>query len=288
MTKLLYFNWNPITGWDIGPFTLHIYSLMFILAFSIGLYLTTLLFRKSGENTELIDPLFMYFFFGTLIGMRLGEVFFYSWDYFQDHLMEIGLPIRLNPNESFLGISGYEFTGFRGLASHGAFYGITIAMALFYYNNKSKMKGGLLWLYDTLAIPVITGAAFIRIGNFYNSEIIGKPSDLPWAVEFEQQSRGYGAIIPRHPSQLYEFFAYIFLALILYGIYKTKRSQANPGFLAGLFTVLLWTIRFFMEFLKESQGEALDSWGLNRGQELSLPLIVFGIGLMLYSLKRKK
>ncbi|TDM00549.1 MAG: prolipoprotein diacylglyceryl transferase [Flavobacteriaceae bacterium] len=283
LLTLQYFNWDPVSSIQIGNFSLHIYSLMFMVAFASGIYLSKRIFASSGENPALVDDLFVYIFIGTLLGARLGEVFFYSWDYYQNHPLEILLPIQENPNSSIFGFKGYEFTGFRGLASHGAFFGISASLLLFYYFKRKELKSNLVWLFDSMSLPVIFGGAFVRIGNFFNSEIIGKPSDLPWAVKFHQQSASYGEIVPRHPSQLYESFSYFALFGLLYLLYKSKfRNQR--GFLFGVFVFGLWTIRFLVEFLKEPQGEEeIKTAVFNSGQTLSLPLMFLGASIIMAS-----
>ena len=214
----------------------------------------------------------------TLLGARLGDVFFYSWDYYQNHFIEILLPIRENSSGSILGfIKGYEFTGFRGLASHGAAIGIITGIILFQFKHKLKST---LWIFDRLTVAVTLGGVFIRLGNFFNSEIVGKYTESNFGVIFENR----GEILPRHPAQLYESFGYLFLLRYLY---NNKVNRPN-GYLFGLFFVVLFSVRFLVEFVKESQGGGLeDTLGLlSTGQWLSIPFIVIGISLMLYSRRK--
>ncbi len=257
--------WNPSEGLDLGFFTLHYYSLMFLIAFGLGWYIMKSIFVKEGISIEKLDSLFIYTVLATLIGARLGHVIFYDWDYFQNHLLEIFLPVRFEPE--------FEFTGFRGLASHGAAIGIIIAMYLY---RKNVLDKPVLWILDRIVIPVASGGVFIRIGNFMNSEIIGKPTNSDYGVIFAKLGENF----PRHPAQLYEAVCYIFVFLILWYLYWKTDKKQKIGYLFGLFLVLLWTIRFFVEFLKEPQVEERAVWLLNTGQWLSIPFILAGLYFM--------
>lgn len=296
----LKFDWNPITGIDIvGNFQLHFYSVMWIIAFIIGWFIMKRIFIKEKVNLEYLDPLFIYTVLATMLGARLGHVLFYQSELISEDFFSIFLPFRFK--------GGFEFTGFQGLASHGAAIGIIIGMYL--YRRKYKYKS-LMWILDRIVISVASGAVFIRIGNFINSEIIGKVTDSSLGVRFIQDYYGkrqivaetgiadykeaYAAVtdnpqfqslleaVPyRHPAQLYESFCYIFVFLILWYVYnKTKKSE-QAGYLFGLFLIMLWTIRFFVEFVKEPQGEEyITMLGLNTGQMLSIPFILIGLYFM--------
>jgi prolipoprotein diacylglyceryl transferase len=298
---LLKFDWNPITGIDIiGNFKLHFYSVMWIVAFMIGWYIMKRIFTKEKVSLDYLEPLFIYTVLATMLGARLGHVIFYQSELITEDFLSIFLPIRTKPT--------LEFTGFQGLASHGAAIGIIIGMYL--YRKKYKYKS-ILWILDRIVIPVSSGAIFIRIGNFINSEIIGKASgDFPLGVRFIQDQyykneivqltgikdvqKAYNAVtenpqfqnlldaVPyRHPSQLYESFCYIFVFLILWFFYSKTNKKDQPGFLFGLFLVLLWSIRFFIEFTKEPQGDEYINWlNLNTGQWLSIPFILIGLYFM--------
>lgn len=257
--------WNPSEGLDLGFFTLHYYSLMFLIAFGLGWYIMKSIYVKEGIDIEKLDSLFIYTVLATLIGARLGHVIFYDWDYFQHNLLEIFLPVRFEPE--------FEFTGFRGLASHGAAIGIIIAMYLY---RKKVLDKPVLWILDRIVIPVASGAIFIRIGNFLNSEIIGKPTNSDYGVIFQK----LGETFPRHPAQLYESFCYLIIFIILWYVYWKTDKKYRLGFIFGLFLVLLWTVRFFVEFLKEPQGENEIVMGLNTGQWLSIPFIIAGFYFM--------
>lgn len=265
-------------------------------------------FSNEKKPIEQLDSLFLYTVIATMLGARLGHVFFYDWAYYQNHLIEILLPIRENPSGRLFGIiTGYEFTGFAGLASHGAALGVIVGMYLY---NRKYPDYKILWLLDRLVIPVSIGAFFVRLGNFFNSEINGKitekafifatkfirdsddmPASRAMALTKERTaSAAYRAIennpkfasvlesIPfRHPAQLYEGFCYIFVFLILSYFYWKTDKKDKGGFLFGLFLILLWTIRFFVEFVKKSQGGFEESLGaLSTGQWLSIPFILIG------------
>lgn len=274
---LLSFPWNPSEVlFNLGPVQIRYYSLMFIIAFSLGYMIMKRIYNTEKIPLEYLDSLFMYTVIATLLGARLGEVFFYNWGYYQDHLVEILLPIKEDPNAALFGfINGYKFTGFAGLASHGAAIGIITAMYL--YRRKYKYKT-LLWILDKIVIPVAIGGVFVRLGNFFNSEIVGKYTNSDFGVVFQ----GRGETLPRHPAQLYEAFCYIFVFAILWYVYWKTDKKEKHGYIFGLFLVLLWTVRFFVEFVKESQGGFEDKLGnvLTTGQWLSIPFVIVGFYFM--------
>jgi len=261
----LHIVWDPSKGIDLGFFTLHYYSLMWIVAFILGFHIMKRIYKNEGESNESLDSLFIYSVVGIMLGARLGHVIFYQPELFKEDFFSIFLPF------SFKG--GIHFTGFQGLASHGAAIAMIISMYLY---NKKILKKSVLWILDRVVVPVSLGAVFVRIGNFINSEIIGKPTNSDYGVVFKQ----LGEDFPRHPAQLYESACYVVVFIILYFFYwKTKKSE-QQGFLFGLFLALLWTIRFFVEFIKEAQVEERASWALNTGQWLSIPFILLGLYFM--------
>lgn len=292
----------------VGTFQLRYYSLMFIVAFSLGWYLTKKIYLNEGKTVQQLDTLFVYTAVATLVGARLGDCFFYNWDYFKDHLLEIFLPIKEKAG------GGWQLTGFSGLASHGAAVGIIIAMLL-YVRKYKDIK--LSWILDRVVIPITIGGMFVRFGNFFNSEINGKivSDQYPLGVKFVQNGmlsphramalteqtdaqEAYKLIthdprfaevlasIPyQHPAQLYEAFGYFCLFWVLWYVYWKTDKKEQPYFIFGLFLVLLWSIRFVVEFVKESQGGFESTLGLlSTGQWLSVPFIIVG----LYLLFRKK
>jgi phosphatidylglycerol:prolipoprotein diacylglycerol transferase len=303
MTQILGIVWNPSEGFGLGSLMVRYYSLMFVVAFGLGWLIMKKIFEREGESMEKLDKLFIYTLLATLIGARLGHVFFYDWDYFKDHKLEILLPFRFEPK--------FEFTGFAGLASHGA--AIAIILTMIYYSRKIIHRP-LLWVLDRVVIPVTSGGVFVRLGNFFNSEIIGRETnkDLPTAVQFirgeeflkkrdvialtgeKDYNKAYHLIeenpqfanvlskIPfRHPAQLYEAVGYIFVFLIIYYMYWKTDARKKHGLIFGVFLVLLWMVRFVVEFVKESQGgfEGKDPVLLT-GQWLSIPFILAGFYLI--------
>ncbi|MDB3901521.1 prolipoprotein diacylglyceryl transferase [Flavobacteriaceae bacterium] len=277
-------NWGPNEVFlNLGPLTIYWYSVMFIIAFSLGYYIVQKIYVNDNKPIELVEPLFIYVVFGTLLGARLGEVFFYNWEYFQNNLIEILLPIKKDIDSSMLFgiIDGYKFVGYRGLASHGATIGIITAMFIYKYKFKYD---SVLWIFDRLAIPVAIGGMFVRIGNFFNSEIVGNYTNSNFGIVFKNR----GEIFPRHPAQLYEAFGYLLLFILLWNLYWKTDLKKYKGFLFGLFLTGLFSVRVLVENVKESQGGGLeDTLGLlSTGQWLSIPFIVIGISLMLYSRRK--
>ncbi len=264
---LLQMNWNPSKGIDLGFFMLHYYSLMWVIAFVLGLQVMKRIYKNEGQSNESLDSLFIYSIIGIMLGARLGHVIFYQSELITEDFFSIFLPFKFK--------GGVEFTGFQGLASHGAAIGMIIAMYLY---NKKVLKKSVIWILDRVVIPVALGAIFVRIGNFINSEIVGEFTNSNFGVVFQQ----LGDTMPRHPAQLYEAISYVFVFLILFYCYwKTKKSE-QQGFLFGLFLVLLWTVRFFVEFVKKSQGgiEEYFRGALSTGQLLSIPFILIGLYFM--------
>lgn len=298
--------WNPSGGIDLGFLNIRFYSLMFVIAFGLGWYLMKAIYEREGETLEKLDNLFVSTVLATLVGARLGHVFFYDWDYFKDHKLEILLPIRENANESILGIiKGWEFTGFAGLASHGA--AIAIIIVMLYYSKKVIHKP-ILWILDRIVIPVASGAIFVRLGNFMNSEIVGTETTSSFGIKFIRDwytprqafeatqignsNEAYKAIennpqfaqlladvVPKHPAQLYEAAGYVFVFAILFYMYWKTEARNKQGLIFGTFLVLLWTVRFFVEYVKGSQGGFEENpifSALSTGQWLSIPFIIAG------------
>jgi prolipoprotein diacylglyceryl transferase len=296
MTPTLSIVWNPSEGIDLGFFMIRYYSLMFVIAFGLGWYIMKHIFVREGETIEKLDSLFIWMVVATLAGARLGHVFFYDWEYFRNNLLEIFLPVRFEPS--------FHFTGFTGLASHGATISIIVAM---YFYSKNILHKPQLWILDRIVIPSASGAIFVRIGNFFNSEIIGKettstfgiqfirdyfsPRDAVNATRIADPKEAYAAIaidpkfatlleqVPaKHPTQLYEAFCYIFVFAILFFLYWKTEARKKSGYLFGLFLVLLFSVRIVVESVKESQGGFESALGLlSTGQWLSIPFIVTGL-----------
>ena len=296
MTPTLSIVWNPSEGIDLGFFMIRYYSLMFVIAFGLGWYIMKHIFVREGEIIEKLDSLFIWMVVATLAGARLGHVFFYDWEYFRNNLLEIFLPVRFEPS--------FHFTGFTGLASHGAAISIIVAM---YFYSKNILHKPQLWILDRIVIPSASGAIFVRIGNFFNSEIIGKetnstfgiqfirdyfsPRDAVNATQIADPKEAYAAIatdpkfatlleqVPsKHPTQLYEAFCYVFVFAILFFLYWKTEARKKSGYLFGLFLVLLFSVRIVVESVKESQGGFESALGLlSTGQWLSIPFIITGL-----------
>ena len=309
MTHALSFVWNPSEGIDLGFFMIRYYSLMWVIAFALGWFIMKKIFDREGESVEKLDKLFIYTIIATMIGARLGLVIFYQPELFKEDPVNVFLPIRLNPT--------FEFTGFAGLASHGA--AIAIILTMIYY-SKRIIRRPILWVLDRVVIPVTSGGIFIRLGNFINSEILGSETseDVPTAVKFirgedslgkneamrltgtKDYNEAYNLIekdprfadilnqIPyRHPAQLYEAFLYIFVFAIIYYMYWKTNARKQHGLIFGVFLVLLWTVRFVVEFVKQSQGGFEKALGeFSTGQWLSIPFIIAGFILIFTAKKR--
>ncbi|MEJ5053944.1 prolipoprotein diacylglyceryl transferase [Sphingobacterium sp. MYb382] len=268
--NVIHWNIDPVL-FQLGSFGLRYYALCFLAAFVVSYVLMLQIFTKAGKSQELLDRLSIYIFLGTLIGARLGHCLFYEFDYYASHPLEIILPFRK------IGDS-WELTGFQGLASHGGALGIITALALFARNTKTNF----IWLADRLVLVVPLAGAFVRLGNFFNSEIVGLPTDKPWGIVFEKHDQ-----LPRHPAQLYEAIAYVAIFFILWAIYK-KNSKPKPGYLFGIFLVLLFGARFFLEFFKENQEAFEAGMRFNMGQLLSIPFILIGLFLIFRKPKEDK
>ena len=265
---LSFISWNPDPVIiDLGFYSLRWYSLLFALGFVVSYIILKDHFKKAGLGEEMLEKLTIYVVLATIIGARLGHCLFYDWAYYSEHLLEIFLPFRFQPE--------FEFTGFRGLASHGGILGIVVAVLL--YSRKYKIKA--FWVFDKLSLVGALAGAFIRFGNLMNSEIVGKPADVPWAFVFERLDS-----VPRHPGQLYEALSYLFIFCILF--YLSRNNKREPGFIFGLFFTLLFSARFIIEFFKADQSAFEAGMVLNMGQLLSIPFILFGITLCF--LKRHK
>ena len=301
--------WNPNeTLFTLGPLQIKYYNLLWIAAFGIGWFVMKRIFTNEKKTVEQLDSLFIHCVVSIMLGARLGHVFFYDWAYYKNHLLEILLPIREKAGESLFGfIDGYEFTGFTGLASHGATLGAIVGIYL--YAKKQNLK--FLWVIDRAVVASALGTFCVRLGNFFNSEIVGKQVDESFifatkfirdgigkgqamsitkektvnaaynALENKPEFSEYLSNIPyKHPAQLYEGISYIIMFGILYFIYWKTDKKSKPGFLFGVFLVLLWGIRFLIEFVKERQNELDESFTLAIGQMLSIPFIIIGLYFM--------
>lgn len=250
--------------WDVspvlfrlGPLSIRWYGLLFGLGFLIGFYLMRQVFRREDKPESDLDILLIYLVLGTIIGARLGHILFYHPGYYLNHPLEIIMVQR------------------GGLASHGGLIGVLGALWLY---ARSRPEQPLLWLIDRLAAPVALTGCFIRIGNLFNSEILGVPTDVPWAFVFARVDA-----MPRHPAQLYEALAYLLIFALLLALYRRYGARTPRGLLSGLFFTLIFTARFLIEFVKMQQAPFADALPLQMGQLLSLPAIALGVALLAYA-----
>ncbi|MCG8548988.1 MAG: prolipoprotein diacylglyceryl transferase [Desulfobacterales bacterium] len=250
---IIHWNADPLF-FSFGGIYIRWYGLFFAGAFMAGLYMMHRIYDREGISQDELKNLFTYVIVGTLIGARLGHCLFYDPVYYITH------PVKI--------LKVWE----GGLASHGGALGIVIALAFFTRRHDRHLD----WLLDRLAIPGAFGGALIRIGNFMNSEIIGLPTGGDWGVVFERLDS-----LPRHPVQLYESLAYMSIFVLLVLIYRIRGHKLADGYLAGLFLVAIFTVRFLLEYVKTPQAEFAVYWGVHMGQALSIPFIAAGIALLI-------
>ena len=272
LSHLNYILWNPdVEAFHLFGFSVRWYSLCWLIGLVLAYFIVQRLYKQQKIKDELFDPLFLYCFFGILLGARLGHCLFYQPEYYLtswQHFIEMIVPIH------FLPAGGWKFVGYEGLASHGGTIGLTVALYLYYRRTRLN-----LWqVLDNIAIATPITACFIRLGNLMNSEIIGKVTDVPWAFIFERVDK-----MPRHPGQLYEAIAYFVFFFVGLWLYRKHPQRVGTGFFFGLCLTLIFTFRFFIEYTKYIQVDFESGMPLNMGQILSLPFIAIGI----YCMRRK-
>jgi len=260
---IIYWNVDPVIYWITDTFPLKYYGLFFMAGILLAFHIEKRIFAKENIPIEKLDKLFIYVVVGILLGARLGHCLFYDPSYYFANPLEILLPIKK------IGDS-YQFIGFQGLASHGGTIGVLVAIGI--YCKKYKMN--FLGVLDKIAIVSTLVATSIRLGNFMNSEIYGKPTNGNWGVIFQRDD-----LFPRHPTQLYEAFSYLLIFGVLMIIYKNKKEKPN-GLILGVALVLIFFARFIIEFFKENQVGFEDEMTLNMGQILSIPFIIIGLVLI--------
>jgi len=263
MNIINYITWNVDPEiFSLGPLSVRWYGLLFALGFVLGQQILSKIYVAEGRTEGDVDVITLYMIIGTVVGARLGHTLFYSPEYYLSNPIEI--------------LKIWE----GGLASHGATIGILFSLWLF----SRRHKFDYMWVLDRIVIVVALGGALIRLGNLMNSEIIGKPSDAPWAFRFLQNNEIINGVaasaVPRHPAQLYESFSVFLLFVLLYWLWKKYKGALPKGLLFGLFVTLLFTFRFFVEFLKEDQVDKEATMALNIGQLLSIPLILIGLFIL--------
>jgi len=271
---LNYIHWNPDPEIvNIFGISIRYYGLLFVGGLILCIYILGWIYKRENIPSEYLEKLSIYGMIGILVGARLGHCLFYEPSYYLSHPLEMILPITFLPG------GGIKLIGYQGLASHGGALGLLIA--LYFYSRKTKHS--MIDTIDLIAVVAGLSFGFIRLGNFMNSEIIGIPTTKPWGVIFERVDN-----VPRHPAQLYEAISYFIIFIILMVLYKKMRDRLKNGFLFGLATVLFFTARFIIEFVKENQVGFEDGMTLNMGQLLSLPYIFVGIGFIIYGLMKTR
>ncbi|MBD1397923.1 prolipoprotein diacylglyceryl transferase [Pontibacter sp. JH31] len=257
MSILNYITWDVSPSiFSIGSFEVRWYGLLFALAFVFGQRILTKIYVAEGRTEGDVDVITLYMIIGTVVGARLGHTLFYQPEYYLSNPIEI--------------LKIWE----GGLASHGATIGILLALWLF----SRKHKFDYMWVLDRIVIVVALGGSLIRLGNLMNSEIFGRPTDLPWGFIFLRQSEY--SHVPRHPTQLYESFSVFLLFVLLYWLWKKYKEALPRGLLFGIFVTALFSFRFIVEFLKEDQVAKEATMALNIGQQLSIPLILAGLVIL--------
>lgn len=269
---LNYINWDADPEiFNLFGISVRYYGLLFVSGLILCVYILAWIFKRENLPAGNLEKLSIYGMIGILAGARLGHCLFYEPSYYLSHPLEMILPVSFPPD------GGIKFTGYQGLASHGGVLGLLTA--IYFYSRKTGHP--MIDTFDHIAVVAGLSFGFIRLGNFMNSEIIGLPTTKAWGIVFERIDN-----LPRHPAQLYEAIAYFFIFAVLMILYKKKRDKLKYGFFFGFATVLFFTTRFFIEFVKENQVGFEDGMALNMGQLLSLPYIAAGIGFIVYGLAR--
>ena len=266
-TLIVHWNVDPAIL-RIGGFELRWYSLLFVAGFVLGWFIFQGFFRREKIGEKLLDPLLYTLLICTIVGARLGHCLFYQPDYYLgswEGFWEIFMPWK------------------GGLASHGGTIALLLGMWWFARKYGRKEDFDFVWILDHLAIAVAFAAFFIRLGNLFNSEIYGGPTDLPWGFVYERN----GETVPKHPTQLYEGLTYLLLGFVLYALYHWRLDKMYRGSFVGIFLVVCFGSRFLIEFVKNPQVEFEESMLLNMGQLLSIPFVLLGIGFLVYAYVKK-
>ncbi len=266
--------------WNIDPelvnilgFSLRYYGVLFAGGIFLSAFILRWIFKKENIDLDKLDTLTIYGLVGIFVGARLGHCLFYDPDYYFSHPLEMLLPVQFAEDGS------YQFTGYLGLASHGGAAGLILALILYARSTKESIINTM----DLIALVAPVGSFFIRVGNLMNSEIIGFPTNVPWAFVFEREDQ-----LPRHPAQLYEAICYLLIFVLLMYLYTTRRPRLRNGFFFGLSISLIFIARFFIEFVKERQVSFEEQMVLDMGQILSIPFILIGISFVIYGLRKTK
>lgn len=261
--------WNASPEIITSPITVRWYGLMFAIGFLLGTSILGRIYRHEGAPEKWVGILLIWVVCATMIGARLGHVFFYEWSYYSQHPLEI--------------LKIWE----GGLASHGGTIAIILAVILY---SIFTTKRSPIWTFDRLVIPVALVGGLIRIGNLMNSEIYGTATTLPWGFMFVRSRQWHEMYLGQacHPTQIYEALCYFALFALLMWMYWKKNAEEHPGLLFGVFFIGIFLPRFLIEFIKNDQTAFEADMTLNMGQWLSIPFIITGIILVIWSLTRPK
>jgi prolipoprotein diacylglyceryl transferase len=277
MMNLLSVLWDPSEILvQVGPIAVRWYAICWGLGLGFAYYIVYRLYVDQKIGQDKFDPLFVYCFFGILIGARLGHCLLYAPGYYLTHIAEMLLPIKQMPDGS------WQMIGYAGLASHGGTVGVIVALML--YAKKTGVK--FLHALDNISIATPITAACIRLGNLMNSEIVGKPTGTDWGFVFARNGEDFA----RHPGQLYEAIAYLILMPILLWLYKRNKQRVGSGYFFGVAILYIFTCRFFIEIFKEVQEPweltMQEMFGINQGQLLSIPFMLLGVWMIRRALKK--
>lgn len=266
---LSYIVWNADPVLIDSFVTVRWYGLMFAIGFWIGFNIVAKMYKHEGAPEKWMGILLIWVAAGTIIGARLGHVFFYAWDYYSEHPWKI--------------LATWE----GGLASHGGAIGVIVAVILY---SIFTTKRSPLWTFDKLVVAIALVGALIRIGNLMNSEIFGYPTTLPWGFMFVRSAEWHALYEGQacHPTQLYEAFCYLALFGLLMWMYWRKNAQCRPGLIFGTFLVGIFLPRFFIEFIKNDQADFEAGMLLNMGQLLSIPFVLVGLFFIIRAFMRPK
>lgn len=266
MLSAIVWNADP-TLFEFGPLAVRWYGLAFAVGFIVGYNIVARMFRHEGAPERWLGILLTYVVIATVVGARLGHVFFYEWDYYSAHPEKI---IRI-------------WEG--GLASHGGT--IAIIIALFIYSWLVTKKPAS-WVFDKIVVAIALVGGLIRLGNLMNSEIYGGPTDLPWGFVFVRD----GQTVPAHPTQIYEALCYFALFALLMWMYWKRNAEERPWLITGVFFIGIFLPRFLIEYVKnvqvESEYQMIATYGMNLGQMLSIPFILLGVGLVVWAMTRPR
>ncbi len=267
LLSLAAIEWNVAPeAFSIGPVTVRWYGILFATGFILGYHLMRSVFRKEGKPEEDLEALLFYLIVGTILGARLGHCFFYHPSYFLEHPWEIP--------QFWKG----------GLASHGGVIGVCLSLAIYARRHPDQPY---LWLLDRLCVPAALCSCLVRLGNLFNSEIVGRRTDVPWAFEFKRYFNellpAAELPLPRHPTPLYEAGSYLLIFVLLWLIYRVQGPQLRRGFSVGVLLALVFTARFIIEFFKERQASHTEDTSLSMGQWLSIPIVTIGVILVIRS-----